>query len=110
MKAKSDPPKNGSYRSGYAVREQRTFEDWQADQEGDLRTAEQRGICVGSQVMWRRRTPNNIILTERATVVAIAENMLTLLVKDVKAHTVQAQLREIVVQSQVRHSIIGNPE
>ena len=89
------------------VPEQRTFEDWQTDQANDLRTPEQRGICVGSPVMWRRRTSNNIILTERATVVAITDDVLTLLVKDVTTRTCQANIREIVVQGQLRHNLVG---
>jgi hypothetical protein len=73
----------------------RTFEDWQAEQQLDERTPEQRGIRVGSMVMWRHRS-GNVIVTDHATVTAISHNTLTLLVKDVRARTCSADIREIV--------------
>jgi hypothetical protein len=72
----------------------RTFEDWQAEQALDMRTPEQRGISVGSPVMWRRRN-GRVIVTERATVIAISDNTLTLLVKDVQERTCDVNVREI---------------
>lgn len=74
----------------------RTFEDWQAEQLRDKRTPEERGIHVGSSVMWRHKD-NGIILTDRATATAISGNTITLRVKDVQERTCQADLTEIVV-------------
>lgn len=73
----------------------RTFEDWQAEQLRDKRTPEERGIRVGSSVMWRHKE-NGIIVTDRATVTAIAGNTITLQVKDVRERTCQADINEIV--------------
>ncbi len=73
----------------------RTFEDWQAEQQRDKRTPEERGIRVGSSVMWRHRD-NGIIVTDRATVTAISGNTITLRVKDVQERTCQADVSEIV--------------
>jgi hypothetical protein len=83
------------------VRVYRTFEDWQAEQEADLRTPEERGIHVGSPVMWRHRT-NQVIVTERAIVIAVDDNMLTLQVKDVETRTCSVDVSEIV-NSQLGH-------
>ena len=77
------------------VRTYRTFEEWQADQSLDARTPEERGIHIGSPVMWRHRH-GDIILTDRATVVAVSHDELTLLVKDVQARTCHANIHEIV--------------
>lgn len=74
----------------------RTFEDWQAEQLRDKRTPEERGIHVGSSVMWRHKD-NGIIVTDRATVTAISGNTITLRVKDVQERTCQADVAEIVV-------------
>ncbi|BCX05688.1 MAG: hypothetical protein KatS3mg053_3626 [Candidatus Roseilinea sp.] len=74
----------------------RTFEDWQAEQLRDKRTPEERGIHIGSSVMWRHRD-NGIIVTDRATVIAISGNTITLRVKDVQERTCQADVAEIVV-------------
>lgn len=74
----------------------RTFEDWQAEQLRDKRTPEERGIHVGSSVMWRHKD-NGIIVTDRATVTAISGNTITLRVKDVQERTCQVDLTEIVV-------------
>lgn len=95
MTSKNTRPKTGYYRSNQTARDKPTFEEWQTAQAADVRTPEQRGIGVGSSVMWRRRN-GNVIVTERAIVVAIAESTLTLLVKDVEARTCQAHVREIV--------------
>ena len=73
----------------------RTFEDWQAEQQLDQRTPAERGISVGSLVMWRHRD-GNVIVTDHATVTAISQNTLTLLVKDVRARTCKVDIREIV--------------
>ena len=73
----------------------RTFEDWQAEQQLDQRTPSERGIRVGSIVMWRHRD-GQVIVTDHATVTAISHNTLTLLVKDVRARTCKADIREIV--------------
>ncbi len=72
-----------------------TFEDWQAEQQADVRTPEQRGIHVGATVLWRYRV-NQVIHTERATVVAVEGLNLTLQVKDVETRTCSAQVHEIV--------------
>lgn len=77
------------------VRVYDTFEDWQAEQKADLRTPEQRGIHVGSAVMWRYRA-NQVITTERAIVMAIDDLTLTLQVKGVETRTCSAHVSEIV--------------
>ena len=73
----------------------RTFEDWQAEQQLDQRTPAQRGISVGSSVMWRHRD-RHVIVTDHATVTAISHDTLTLLVKDVQSRTCEVDIREIV--------------
>lgn len=73
----------------------RTFEDWQAEQQKDTRTPEERGIRVGLSVMWRHKH-NGIILTDRAAVTAISGEMITLQVKDVQERICQVHVREIV--------------
>jgi len=88
-------PKSVALNGSPVLRVYRTFEDWRVQQQLDLRTPEERGICVGSLVMWRHRD-DRIIVTERATVVAISNNTLTLLVKDVQARTCSADIHEIV--------------
>jgi hypothetical protein len=73
----------------------KTHADWEREQAEDKRTPEQRGIRIGSVVMWRHRS-GHIILTDRAVVTAITGNNLTISVKgalEVK-HTVP--IREIV--------------
>jgi hypothetical protein len=82
----------------------RTFEDWQAEQQADLRTPEQRGIRIGSPVMWRHRA-NQVIVTERAIVAAIDDQMLTLHVKDVETRTCNARVSEIVDNQSGLHSL-----
>jgi hypothetical protein len=86
------------------TREYHTFEDWQAEQSLDARTAEERGIHVGSSVMWRHRN-GSVIITDRATVVAVSHDELTLLVKDVQAHTCHAHVHEIV-DNQLGHLML----
>jgi len=79
----------------------RTFEDWESEQLRDTRTPEERGIQVGSSVMWRHRQ-NGIIMTDRAIVLAINNDMLTLQVKDVKERKSTVPLHEIVVNEDDR--------
>jgi hypothetical protein len=88
-------PRSIVLKNGPQAREYRTFEDWQAEQGRDERSPEERGIKVGSSVMWRHRH-NGIIVTERATVSSITDSTLTLEVKDVKTRTCSAHIREIV--------------
>jgi hypothetical protein len=97
-------PKSIALGNGPQPRVYRTFEDWQAQQENDTRTPEERGIHVGSSVMWRRRQ-NKIIVTERATVTAISNNTLTLEVKDVETRTCKVDVREIVSAEITRPSV-----
>ena len=97
-------PKSIALQGGHQPRVYRTFEDWQAEQQHDVRTPEERGIHIGSSVMWRHRH-ERIIVTERATVVAISENTLTLEVKDVKTRTCSAQVWEIVSNEMDRPSV-----
>ena len=78
-----------------STREYHTFEDWQTEQSLDARSAEERGIHVGSPVMWRHRH-GRVITTDRATVIAVKDDQLTLLVKDVKTRTCHANIHEIV--------------
>jgi hypothetical protein len=72
-----------------------TFKDWQAKQAKDTRTPEERGIRVGTAVLWRHKH-NKIIVTDRATVQDVKGNKLTLQVKDVSTRTVVVHIREIV--------------
>lgn len=105
MMSKFARPKSGPFRSVPLQPVHHTFEDWQAEQANDLRTPQQRGIGVGSPVMWRRRS-GRLVVTERATVVAISDNTLTLLVKDVVNRTCDADVREIV-SSSAEHLSLG---
>ncbi len=84
-----------------APRIHRTFSDWQNTQKEDLRTPAQRGISVGSPVMWRYMR-NNIIVTDHAIVTAISGNTLTLKIKDVKERFESADIHEIVSNSDDR--------
>ncbi len=97
-------PRSIVLRSNRQPRAYRTYEDWQAQQENDTRTAEQRGIRVGSSVMWRHKQDNNII-TDRATVVAVADNIVTLKVKDVRERTCSAPISAIVSSDDERLSM-----
>lgn len=82
--------------SNNAQRVYRTYEDWESEQKRDTRSPEERGIKVGSSVMWRHRTANGVIVTDRAQVVAINEDRITLQVKDVREHSVEVHVNEIV--------------
>ena len=69
MSNKLARPKSGPLKSSPPPHGYRTFDDWQAEQEHDLRTPGQCSISVGSPVRWRRRN-GRVIVTERAAVVA----------------------------------------
>ena len=97
-------PKSIALKRGYQPRVYKTFEDWQSDQKRDSRTPEQRGIKVGGSILWRHRA-NKIILTERATVLSIKDNTLTISIKDVKTRTVTVDIHEIVNSSDDRMSV-----
>jgi hypothetical protein len=86
---------NNTFTGGPAAHPARTFEDWQADQQADDRTPEERGLHIGSPVMWRHRS-GRVITTERAVILAIEANTLTLQVKDVESRTCTADISEIV--------------
>ena len=88
-------PKSIVLKNGAQPRVYQTFEDWQAIQSRDMRTPKERGIDVGSSVMWRHRA-NGIISTDRATVLSVAENMLTIQVKDVETRVCDVNIQEIV--------------
>ena len=78
-----------------------TFADWQAKQKLDLRSPAQRGIGVGSSVMWRYMH-NKVIVTDRATVLAISGDTLTLQIKDARERTGSADVHEIVSNTEDR--------
>ena len=78
-----------------------TFSDWQARQLLDLRTPAQRGIGIGSPVMWRYMR-NNVIVTDRAIVLDISGDTLTLQIKDVETRTGSADVHEIVNSTEER--------
>jgi len=78
-----------------------TYKDWLAEQSLDERTPEQRGIGVGSLVMWRYLN-NDVIVTDRATVMEIDGDTLTLRVKDVSERMASANVREIVSNAEDR--------
>ncbi|MCL4505805.1 MAG: hypothetical protein M1434_09890 [Chloroflexi bacterium] len=88
-------PRSIALKGSPQLRVYRSFEDWEAEQRLDLRTPEQRGIGVGSPVMWRHRN-GRIIITERAIVTAVHNNELTLQVKDVETRICSADVGEIV--------------
>jgi len=92
---KSPRSKSIALGNGSQPRVYRTFEDWESEQQRDTRTPEERGIKIGSSVMWRHKH-NGIIVTDRATVTAISDNKLTLLIKDVKERTTTVDVREVV--------------
>ena len=89
-------PKSIVIGNNHATRVYRTFEDWEAQQQQDQRTPEERGIRVGSAVMWRHRQ-NQLIVSDRAMVLAIAGETLTLQVKDAQDRTCEVHVREIVI-------------
>ncbi len=76
----------------------RTYRDWQETQKQDTRTAHERGIQVGSPVLWRHKE-KHIIVTDRALVTEISPSgkTLTLQVKGVKDSSVSVHVREIVI-------------
>ena len=82
----------------------RTFEDWQAEQLLDLRTPAERGIQIGSPVMWRHRH-KKVIVTDRAIVMEIDGNRLTIRVKDIEERTCRIHVREIVNRTDDRLSL-----
>ncbi len=87
----------------------RTFDEWQADQQRDTRTPSQRGIEVGTPVMWRYRN-GRVIITERATVTAISGNTLTIRVKGVEERTCDVPLQEIVGSDEDRAALSARRE
>jgi hypothetical protein len=82
----------------------RTFEDWQAEQSLDLRTPAERGIQVGSPVMWRYRN-EKVIVTDRAIVLEIIGDRLMILVKDIKERTCDIHVQEVVNRTDDRLSL-----
>lgn len=91
----SNTPKSIIIKNGSGQRVYSTFADWQTKQLLDLRTPAQRGIGIGSSVMWRYMQ-NSIIITSRAVVLAISGDMLKLQIKDVNNRTVDVNINEIV--------------
>ena len=87
--------------SSAAERVYRTFEDWRAEQLRDSRNPAERGIKIGASVM-RRYMRNHIIITDRATVLKIEGDMVTLRVKDAREHTCEVNVAEIVSDSEER--------
>lgn len=88
--------------SNNAQRVYRTYEDWESEQKRDTRSPEERGIKIGSSVMWRHRNDNGLIITDRAQVTAINEEMITLQVKDVRERSVEVHVNEIVTTDESR--------
>jgi hypothetical protein len=82
----------------------RTFEDWQADQALDLRTPAERGIQIGSPVMWRYRH-EKVIVTDRAIVLEVNGDRLMVRVKDVKERTCDIHVQEVVNRTDDRLSL-----
>jgi hypothetical protein len=97
-------PKSIVLKSGQQPRVYRTYEDWQAEQKRDTRTPSERGIRVGSAVLWRHKQ-NGIILSDRVTVLAIHNNTLTVTVKDVKERTCDIDISEVVANDDDRMSV-----
>jgi hypothetical protein len=93
--------------SAASQRVYRTFEDWQAEQSLDQRTPAERGIQVGSPVMWRHRHAK-VIITDRAIVLEIKGDRLMVLVKDVKERTCDIHVQEIVNRTDDRLSLSLN--
>lgn len=90
--------------SAASQRVYRTFEDWQADQALDLRTPAERGIQVGSPVMWRYRH-ERVIVTDRAIVLEINGDRLMVRVKDIKERTCDIHVQEVVNRTDDRLSL-----
>jgi hypothetical protein len=88
--------------SNNAQRVYRTYEDWESEQKRDTRSPEERGIKIGSSVMWRHRNAHGVIITDRAQVTAINDQHVTLQVKDVLEHTVEVHVNEIVTTDEGR--------
>ncbi len=84
-----------------------TFKEWQTKQSLDERTPEERGIRVGSAVMWRHMV-NNVIVTDRGTVLEIDGNTLTLQIKDSEIRTGNANIQEIVSSTEDRLGLTSN--
>ena len=97
-------PKSIVLKGGAQPRVYRTFEDWQAEQKKDNRTPTERGIRVGSAVLWRHKH-NGIILSDRATVLEISDNTLTVSVKDVKERICKIDIKEVVANEDDRLSV-----
>ncbi len=102
-------PKSIVLKSGYQPRVYRTYEDWLATQKLDKRTPDERGIRVGSPVMWRHKH-NGIIISDRVTVLAISDNTLTVSVKDVKERTCKIHVDEVAGEEDRRLSMWGTSE
>ena len=102
-------PKSIVLKSGYQPRVYRTYEDWLATQKLDTRTPNERGIHVGSPVMWRHKH-NGIIISDRVTVLAITDNTLTVSVKDVKERTCKIHVDEVAGEEDRRLSMWGTSE
>ena len=102
-------PKSIVLKRGYQPRVYRTYEDWLATQKLDTRTPSERGIHVGSPVMWRHKH-NGIIISDRVTVLAITDNMLTVSVKDVKERTCKIHVDEVAGEEDRRLSMWGTSE
>jgi hypothetical protein len=99
-------PKSIALSGGSPQRVYRTFEDWEAEQRSDSRSPAERGIHVGSSVMWRHKH-NRLIVTDRAMVLAISGDTLTLQVKDVRERTCNAHIREIVTNETDRSVVVS---
>jgi hypothetical protein len=97
-------PKSIVLKSNPQNRVYRTFEDWQAEQKLDTRTPQERGIRIGSAVMWRHRH-NGLILSDRVTVMDIVDNTLTVTVKDVQERVCQIDISEVVANEDDRMSV-----
>ena len=97
-------PKSIVLKGNHQQRVYRTYEDWETQQQNDPRTPEQRGIRIGSSVMWRHKQ-DNVIVTDRASVLAIAGEAVTLKVKDVHERTCVAHIKSIVSHDDERLSM-----
>ena len=90
-------PRSIVLKGGPQPRVYRTYEDWLAEQKLDRRSPEERGIRVGSPIMWRHKH-NDIIVTDRATVIAISDSTLTIQVKDVREHQREIDISEVAIE------------
>ena len=105
---RTNRPKSIVLKGGQQPRVYRTYEDWLATQKQDKRTPTERGVRVGSAVLWRHKQ-NTIILSDRVTVLAIDGNTLTVIVKDVKERTCQIDISEVVANEDDRLSVRETP-